>query len=717
MAKSKLKSTVSPRLLSGPVGFHGRNATIIGLVLSTVALIGVISTFAASGTRHGSLTVTAYEKVGTDLKAKRLPGVGIHLNRACETAPRTDDVTNSAGNAQFTECPVDSDSNHRVYNVSVSSVPAGYHMADSKDKDVNVRWVGLIATDPITNAFFILEKDAPGSSGSSLPTTSGSQPTQQQQTSSQPSQPRDQDVGSIKIISYDYNGGSIKKVGGVAATVQGLGFGINDAAHNCNPHSVNTGSDAEATFPNCYSGLEGLKRYKLASVVPPAGYTYRRLYGAEVEDGDVIKVLAGRQSTVQIWLNKVAPVASGGGGPSTNRPSASGGGGTAGSGSNSSSATSNNTSPAAGTQESASDLADVDTTDDGFDPGFFDDLDGLGLLDLEDDGDSYTPPSPVSHLGATTDNSGAVHLQWHSGDNNFGFIVERSTDSTNWTTLSQDGSETTYDDSHTSFDTTYYYRVTGIGSADDLSSAVTIQLKTPVFNANVLGSSTQPTAVSSSDGSATATLPANQNTDYACSLPHGNKGHDGLGSDLTATSETYQLVCKDKLGDIEDSLDFDLELDVDVSDLEDISATDDLSGFSDDNKLYQYDGNDWNEVKQETKPQLKKTTKNGKTVILAAYKYSAKNTSPIAVLGVKIDKTKTLATIGVTALLTGLALAAVVIFRQTRRIPQLTPAIINSSPVPDPASGTTVQPPATPAAKPRAAADYVKEALDKEGQP
>ncbi len=128
---------------------------------------GVASAHAETGARHGHLYVTAYRKIGDNAHAERLPGVGIHLDRDCDgpvyngssrdaTTRSTGAGTADNGTAYFTNCPVDRTTNVGTYNVSVSGVPAGYHMADVQMKTVQIRWAGEVDRSELT---FILEKD------------------------------------------------------------------------------------------------------------------------------------------------------------------------------------------------------------------------------------------------------------------------------------------------------------------------------------------------------------------------------------------------------------------------------------------------------------------------------------------------------------------------------------------------------------------------------
>lgn len=88
-----------------------------------------------------------------------------------------------------------------------------------------------------------------------------------------------------------------------------------------------------------------------------------------------------------------------------------------------------------------------------------------------------TDPVPVpSNLTATLDGKNVV-LTWQSADGITSYVVERSTDNTNWSTLANVTNATTYTDEATDYNVTYYYRVRsdgGNGQVSEPSNTATI---------------------------------------------------------------------------------------------------------------------------------------------------------------------------------------------------------------------------------------------------
>lgn len=167
-----LSGATAPRLASGegePNSPNKLNPPSLASVKKAINPEGTASAHTESGARHGHLYVTAYRKIGDNAHAERLPGVGIHLDRDCDGpvyngSTNRDAVTRNTGagtadngTVYFTNCPVDRTTNVGNYKVSVTGIPAGYHMADYRDKTVSIRWAGEVDRSEIN---FILEKDS-----------------------------------------------------------------------------------------------------------------------------------------------------------------------------------------------------------------------------------------------------------------------------------------------------------------------------------------------------------------------------------------------------------------------------------------------------------------------------------------------------------------------------------------------------------------------------
>lgn len=166
-----LSGAVTPRIAdasSAEPKPSGIKAPSLAGAINSLNPEGTASAHTETGARHGHLYVTAYRKIGDNPHAERLPNVGIHLDRDCDgpvyVGTSRDAVTRNTGagtadngTAYFTNCPVDRTTNVGNYNVSVTSIPSGYHMADVRNKSVAIRWAGEVDRSEIT---FILERDS-----------------------------------------------------------------------------------------------------------------------------------------------------------------------------------------------------------------------------------------------------------------------------------------------------------------------------------------------------------------------------------------------------------------------------------------------------------------------------------------------------------------------------------------------------------------------------
>lgn len=163
-------------------------------------------------------------------------------------------------------------------------------------------------------------------------------------------------------------------------------------------------------------------------------------------------------------------------------------------------------------------------------------------------GDSQRPSTPAN-LVAFEDN-GSVKLTWDASTDDSGiagYIIERSTDNTEWETLSEI-SDTTYTDSDANFNTLYYYRVSAKDTNNNLSDFAVVEITTGEFQANAFKDA--DSTITSEDGVVNILIPTGALTeDAACEVIIDDESANALGKKKLLHGP-YLLVCKNKSGSI-----------------------------------------------------------------------------------------------------------------------------------------------------------------------
>lgn len=174
-------------------------------------------------------------------------------------------------------------------------------------------------------------------------------------------------------------------------------------------------------------------------------------------------------------------------------------------------------------------------------------------------------PSAPGNLRAEETN-GAVDLTWDASTDDNGianYIIERSTDNKEWTTLSE-SSDTSYSDTDASFNTLYYYRVSAKDNDGNVSDYAVVEITTGEFEANAFKDS--DSTIQSDDGVVVARIPAGAlSEDAACEIVIDEESQGALG-DREVLHGPYKLVCKKKDGSIFDKFDKPVTYEVSISD-------------------------------------------------------------------------------------------------------------------------------------------------------
>lgn len=174
-------------------------------------------------------------------------------------------------------------------------------------------------------------------------------------------------------------------------------------------------------------------------------------------------------------------------------------------------------------------------------------------------------PSAPGNLKAE-ENSGAVVLTWDASTDDKGianYIIERSTDNKEWSTLSE-SSDTSYTDTDANFNTLYYYRVSAKDTDGNVSDYAVAEITTGAFEANAFKDS--DSTITSEDGVVVAKIPAGAlSEDAACEIVIDEESQGALGKKKVLHGP-YKLVCKKKDGSTFDKFDKPVTYELTISD-------------------------------------------------------------------------------------------------------------------------------------------------------
>lgn len=174
-------------------------------------------------------------------------------------------------------------------------------------------------------------------------------------------------------------------------------------------------------------------------------------------------------------------------------------------------------------------------------------------------------PSAPGNLKAEETN-GAVDLSWDASTDDKGianYIIERSTDNKEWSTLSE-SSDTTYTDTDANFNTLYYYRVSAKDTDGNVSDYAVAEITTGAFEANAFKDS--DSTITSEDGVVVAKIPAGAlSEDAACEIVIDEESQQALGKKKLLHGP-YKLVCKKKDGSTFDKFDKPITYELTISD-------------------------------------------------------------------------------------------------------------------------------------------------------
>jgi hypothetical protein len=174
----------------------------------------------------------------------------------------------------------------------------------------------------------------------------------------------------------------------------------------------------------------------------------------------------------------------------------------------------------------------------------------LGSAPASAEGADVVPPTaPGSFQATVADGNAVVTLAWEASTDASGikgYVLERSLDQASWEKVAESIQGTSYSDKGAGFGIHYYYRLSALDPAGNVSGYATADVVTDDFNANSGG--TEGTVYTSDDSFATVTVPPGAVTEDAdCSVSTINTkdgGHKPGTQDQSLVVGPYSVLCK-----------------------------------------------------------------------------------------------------------------------------------------------------------------------------
>lgn len=160
------------------------------------------------------------------------------------------------------------------------------------------------------------------------------------------------------------------------------------------------------------------------------------------------------------------------------------------------------------------------------------------------------PPAAPTGFTATVQSDKIVELSWNPSTASAGianYVLNRSTDNVNWSPLVT-VTDTTYEDSATDFNSTYYYQLEAVDNSGNVSPYSTAQATTGTFSStsNKITSDDKLVTVEIPDGAFSG------NTD--CTVSSGDSSNIASGSSKTVLLlGPYSMLCVDSSGAVIDT--------------------------------------------------------------------------------------------------------------------------------------------------------------------
>jgi hypothetical protein len=163
--------------------------------------------------------------------------------------------------------------------------------------------------------------------------------------------------------------------------------------------------------------------------------------------------------------------------------------------------------------------------------------------------DKTAPAAPGSFQATVQSGSAVVNLSWEAvadAGGLKGYTLERSLDQKTWEKLADSIQATSYSDKSAGFGINYYYRLSAVDAAGNVSGYATSDATTGDFNGSS-GDTEEGTTYTSDDNLVTVTMPAGAVTeDVICTVTLANvKDKKEIDTkDVPLVAGPYDLVCK-----------------------------------------------------------------------------------------------------------------------------------------------------------------------------
>lgn len=163
--------------------------------------------------------------------------------------------------------------------------------------------------------------------------------------------------------------------------------------------------------------------------------------------------------------------------------------------------------------------------------------------------DTTSPTSPAAFQAEVTGSSAVIDLSWQASSDASGvktYRLERSLDQVTWVPKA-DLTGLTYKDESAGFDLFYYYRLSAIDNADNVSEFARAEVHTPKFASNT--SLDNATTYTSEDGIVSVLVPSGAiASDAACSITQDDDQTPGT-KDRLLVGGVYVFLCKTAAAD------------------------------------------------------------------------------------------------------------------------------------------------------------------------
>lgn len=181
--------------------------------------------------------------------------------------------------------------------------------------------------------------------------------------------------------------------------------------------------------------------------------------------------------------------------------------------------------------------------------------------------DTQKPTAPTDFSGNIDNTSGLINLSWTASTDNIavsGYQIERSLNQTEWSVLAANITEVQYQDATADFLTLYYYRLSAVDAAGNISDFATTKVSSRDFVANV--SPKDGATLTSEDKTVTLIIPPDAvKVSLFCSVTSDDSQLAPSIKGYTILAGPYLLNCRNEAGDVVNNFDKPINMTANVS--------------------------------------------------------------------------------------------------------------------------------------------------------